>query len=143
MMLGNLATLLNAAHPNSMRLWISGMRPPACVLPRYTHVGPKYVYLFNDYAYSIIQRERRGIVLREARQCRGLVRLALRRLGFDSRTRHVSLLGVKTWQFFYLCLSEETLKAVGPFYPVSMPGEVQDPTQGKTCRRSPVVDSTF
>ena len=26
------------------------------------------------------------------------------------------------------CLSEETLKAVGPFYMVSMPGEVKDPT---------------
>ena len=29
-----------------------------------------------------------------------------------------------------LCLSEETLKANGPFYLVSMPGEVKDPTQG-------------
>ena len=29
-----------------------------------------------------------------------------------------------------LCLSEETLKAVGPFCLVSMPGEVNDPTQG-------------
>ena len=28
------------------------------------------------------------------------------------------------------CLSEETLKAVGPFYLVPMPGEVKDPTQG-------------
>ena len=27
-------------------------------------------------------------------------------------------------------LSEETLKAVGPFYLVSMPGEVKYPTQG-------------
>ena len=26
------------------------------------------------------------------------------------------------------CLSEETLKTVGPFYLVSMPGEVKDPT---------------
>ena len=26
--------------------------------------------------------------------------------------------------------SDETLKAVGPFYLVSMPGEVKDPTQG-------------
>ena len=26
------------------------------------------------------------------------------------------------------CLSEETLTAVGPFYLVSMPGEVKDPT---------------
>ena len=29
-----------------------------------------------------------------------------------------------------MCLSDETLKAVGPFYLVSMPGEVKDPTQG-------------
>ena len=29
-----------------------------------------------------------------------------------------------------LCLSEETLKASGPFYLVSMPGEVKVPTQG-------------
>ena len=29
-----------------------------------------------------------------------------------------------------LCLSEETLKTGGPFYLVSMPGEVKDPTQG-------------
>ena len=38
-----------------------------------------------------------------------------------------------------LCLSDETLKAVGPFYLVSMPGEVKDPAQGGggkcvTCR---------
>ena len=26
------------------------------------------------------------------------------------------------------CLSDETLKAVGPFYLVSMPGEIKDPT---------------
>ena len=30
---------------------------------------------------------------------------------------------------FCPCLSEETLKAVGPFYLVSMPGEVKDPPQ--------------
>ena len=29
-----------------------------------------------------------------------------------------------------LCLSEETLKAGGLFYLVSMPGEVKDPTRG-------------
>ena len=29
-----------------------------------------------------------------------------------------------------LCLSEEILKAGGPFCLVSMPGEVKDPTQG-------------
>ena len=30
----------------------------------------------------------------------------------------------------FACLSEETLKAGVPFYLVSMPGEVKDPTQG-------------
>ena len=30
------------------------------------------------------------------------------------------------------CLSEETLKAVGPFYLVSMPGEGKDPMQTVT-----------
>ena len=55
--------------------------------------------------------------------------------GFASRARRV-LLGVKTWLStleivnLELCLSDETLKAVGPFYLVSMPGEVKDPTQG-------------
>ena len=29
-----------------------------------------------------------------------------------------------------ICLSEETVKAVGPFYLVPIPGEVKDPTQG-------------
>ena len=29
-----------------------------------------------------------------------------------------------------LCLSDETVKAIGPFYLVAMPGEVKDPTQG-------------
>ena len=38
-----------------------------------------------------------------------------------------------------LCLSEETLKAGGPFYLVSMPGEVKDPTQGVNVQT--VVDS--
>ena len=37
----------------------------------------------------------------------------------------------ETWAISFtplcLCLSEETLKAVGPFYLVSMPGEVKDP----------------
>ena len=32
------------------------------------------------------------------------------------------------WQFRLQCLSNETLKAVGPFYLVFMSGEVKDPT---------------
>ena len=38
-----------------------------------------------------------------------------------------------------LCLSEETLKADGPFYLVSMTGEVKDPRQGVNVKS--VVDS--
>ena len=38
-----------------------------------------------------------------------------------------------------LCLSEDTLKADGPIYLVSMPGEVTYPTQGVNVQ--PVVDS--
>ena len=55
------------------------------------------------------------------------------RSGFDSRTR--SIIRSKNLALYIrdcvsLCLSDETLKAVGPFYLVSMPGEVKDPTQG-------------
>ena len=32
--------------------------------------------------------------------------------------------------YICVCLSEETLKADGPFYLVCLPGEVKDPTQG-------------
>ena len=39
-----------------------------------------------------------------------------------------------------LCISDETLNAVGPFYLVSMLGEVKYPTQEATVQ--PVVDST-
>ena len=42
----------------------------------------------------------------------------------------------KLWQF---PLPSEMLKAVGPFYLVSMPGEVKYPTQGVSVQ--PVVDS--
>ena len=48
-------------------------------------------------------------------------------------TRHViwcKNLALNITDGLSLCLSNETLKAVGPFYPVSMPGEVKDPTQG-------------
>ena len=39
-------------------------------------------------------------------------------------------LGNFVYTTFAFCLSEETLKAGGSFYLVSMPGEVKDPTQG-------------
>ena len=49
---------------------------------------------------------------------------------------HDIVQGVNIWlstlETVYLeqCLSDETLKTVGPFYLVSMPGEIKDPTQG-------------
>ena len=52
--------------------------------------------------------------------------------GFESHCGN--LFASELWQFripftpLCQCLSEETLKAVGPFYQVSMPGEVKDPT---------------
>ena len=49
--------------------------------------------------------------------------------GFDS---HCGQLRFRTlaipFTLFCQCLSEETLKAVGPFYLVSMPEEVKEPT---------------
>ena len=40
----------------------------------------------------------------------------------------------------YQCLSEEALKAVGPFYLVSMPGEVKDPTSSHWNSPPPECD---
>ena len=53
------------------------------------------------------------------------------------------LFGTLAIPFTPLCqyLSEETLKAVGPFYRVSMPGEVKDPTSS-ALECVTVVDST-
>ena len=51
------------------------------------------------------------------------------RVGFESHCRKLRF-GTLAIPFTPLCqcLSEETLKAVGPFYLVSMPGEVKYPT---------------
>ena len=46
--------------------------------------------------------------------------------GFESHCGNLRF-GTLAIPFTPLC-SEETLKAVGPFYLVSMPGEVKDPT---------------
>ena len=40
-----------------------------------------------------------------------------------------------------LCLSEETLKAGGPFYMVSMPWEIKDPTQEVSVTCSGLTNS--
>ena len=45
-----------------------------------------------------------------------------------------------TTHLLCLCLLEEKLKAIGPVYLVSMPGEAKDPTQGVNVQ--PAVDST-
>ena len=54
--------------------------------------------------------------------------------GFRSRGPGFKTVVSKLRQFFSpplcSCLSEETLRAVGPFYLVSMPEGVKDPTQG-------------
>ena len=50
----------------------------------------------------------------------------------------VSKLGQFRSPHICLCLLEETLNAGGPFYLVSVPGEVKDPTQVNV---QPVVDS--
>ena len=75
------------------------------------------------HSFLYIQQDRRGSVFVSTPDWRWL----------HPRTRQV-ILGVKTWlstlETESLCLSDETLKAVGPFYLVSMPGEVKDPTQG-------------
>ena len=48
-------------------------------------------------------------------------------------TRHVircKNLALNITDCVFLCISDETLKPVSPFYLVSMPGEVKYPTQG-------------
>ena len=60
------------------------------------------------------------------------VRILLRQLRFGT----LAILFTPLCQ----CLSEETLKAVGPFYLVSMAGELKDPTQGVNVQSA--VDST-
>ena len=70
--------------------------------------------------------------------------------GFESRCGNLFRFGISAIPFTPLCqcLSEETLKAVGPFYLVSMPGEVKDPTslhwKCVTCRglHHPLLDPT-
>ena len=61
--------------------------------------------------------------------------------GFAPQTRNIircKNLALYIRDCVSLCLSDETLKAVGPFYLVSMPGEVKDPTslhwKCVTCR---------
>ena len=49
--------------------------------------------------------------------------------GFESHWYRLETLAI-SFTPLCQCLSEETLKPVGPFYLVSMPGEVKDPTQG-------------
>ena len=71
------------------------------------------------------------------------IRLSRRRPGFAPRTRHIIwcknlALYIRLRDCVSLCLSDETLKAVGSFYLASMPGEVKDPTslhwKCVTCR---------
>ena len=51
-------------------------------------------------------------------------------LGWEARIVWCKNLALYIRDCESLCLSDEILKAVGPFYLVFMPGEVKDPTQG-------------
>ena len=50
--------------------------------------------------------------------------------GYEARIIRCKILTLYIRDCESLCLSDETLKAVGPFYLVSMPGEVKYPTRG-------------
>ena len=56
------------------------------------------------------------------------IKLSIEGTLVQSHLRAVSKLGQFRLSHICLCLSEETLKAGGPFYLVSMPGEVKDTT---------------
>ena len=43
---------------------------------------------------------------------------------------YVTNMALKIRDCVHVCISDETLKAVGPFYMVAMSGEVKYPTQG-------------
>ena len=64
-------------------------------------------------------RERRGSVVVSTSACHAAGRGSLAGPGtLLVKTR------LSTLEIMYMCLSDETLKNVGPFYLVSMPGEV-------------------
>ena len=50
--------------------------------------------------------------------------------GWEARIIRCKILPIYVRDCESLCISDETLKAVGPLYLVSMPGEVKYPTQG-------------
>ena len=66
----------------------------------------------------------------------------------DQRAFEINLQTVRSLLLLCQCISEETLKAVGLFYLVSMPGEVKDPTslhwKCVTCRglHHPLLETT-
>ena len=66
---------------------------------------------------------------------RRVVVVVIRRSGFDPRSEQACYiircknLDLNIRDCVYLCLSEDALKTVGPFYRVSMPREVKYPTQ--------------
>ena len=121
-------------------------RGNACVT-----VSQCYVNLQDFFIYSFIRRGYNSYILSFSRinKTLYLVETVRCRSGLLERsTGDRGVLGSspgraasELWQFrlthLQLCISRETIKAVGPFYLVSMPGEVKDPTQ--VC---PVVDST-
>ena len=80
---------------------------------------------YNIFRLNACKKNNRGVVAEWVRASTDdrklMVRLPLRAtLRFGTLAIPLTLL--------CQCLSDETLKAVGPFYLVSMPGEVNDPT---------------
>ena len=74
----------------------------------------------------IIERRRSPVVGRSL--CTPAARVQFP--GWDARIIRCKNLALYIRDCESLCLSDETLKAVGPFYLVSMPGEVKYPIQG-------------
>ena len=78
-----------------------------------------YQSFLHYWAFCICERWSRG----RAPDCQSRGRW------FNPTYRRFETLAISS-PHICLCLSEETLKAGGPFYLVSMPGEVKNPTQG-------------
>ena len=81
-------------------------------------------------------RERRGSVVVSTSPCHAAGQGSIP--GPGMRYYSVKNLALYIRDCVYLCLLDDTLKAVGPFYLVSMPGKVKDPTslhwKCVTCR---------
>ena len=85
-----------------------------------------YIGLYRENAIAIESERRRGPVVGHSLWTRP----ARVQSPWEARIIRCKNLALYIRDCESLCLSDETVKAVGPFYLVSMPGEVKDPTQG-------------